>query len=115
MILTVAFVDKDRKEALPVMAIANAQDPADFPFTLKPADVLATEHVFDLVETLMTSPSVVEPFFAAMVNVFPFLSLAAIEGSAGDDNAFVAATFGELFEAVVDLGACVAGVSALPP
>ena len=115
MILTVAIVDKDRKEALPVMAIAKAQDPADFPFTLKPADVLVTEHVFDLVETLMTSPSVVVPFFAAMVNVFPFLSFAAIAGSAGDDNAFEATTFGELFDADVDLGACVAGVSAFPP
>ena len=115
MILTVAIVDKDRKEALPVMAIAKAQDPADFPFTLKPADVLATEHVFDLVKTLMTRPSVVEPFLAAMTNDFPFLSLAAIAGSAGDDSSFEATTFGELFDPDVDLGACVAGVSALPP
>ena len=115
MILTVAVVDKDRKEALPLMEIAKAQDPAVFPFTLKPADVLATEHVFDLVETLMTSPSFVKPFFAAMANVFPFLSFAATAGSAGDDNAFEATAFGELFESDVDLGACVAGVSALPP
>jgi hypothetical protein len=116
VILTVAFVDKDRNESFPVMAITRAQDPAVFPFTLKPADVLETAHVFDLVEILMARPSVVVPFFAVIANDFPVFRLAAITGSAGDDKAFEVATFGELFETDDELlGACVTGVSAFPP